>query len=113
MTPLVVIVAPNAARRTKANHAKLPITPAEIADEGVRCAEAGASVLHVHVRSDDGRHTLDAKRYRAAINAVRRKVGERMMIQTTTEALGCYVPAEQMAMVRALHPEAYRVRCAS
>jgi uncharacterized protein (DUF849 family) len=106
MTSLVVMVAPNGARRTKADHANLPITPAEIADDAARCARAGASVLHVHVRSDDGRHTLDAGRYRAAIDAVRRKVGERMVIQVTTEAVGRYGPAEQMAMVRELHPEA-------
>ena len=68
--------------------------------------EAGASVLHVHVRSDDGRHTLDAELYRAAIDAVRRKLGERMVIQVTTEAVGRYGPAEQMAMVRELRPEA-------
>src|SRR5262245_31260768 len=106
MSPLVVMVAPNGARRTKADHANLPITPAEIAGEAARCARAGASVLHVHVRSDDGRHTLDAGRYQAAIDAVRRKVGERMVIQITTEAVGRYGPAEQMAMVRELHPEA-------
>ncbi len=28
----------------------LPITPREIADEAVRCAEAGAAVVHVHAR---------------------------------------------------------------
>jgi 3-keto-5-aminohexanoate cleavage enzyme len=106
MTPLVVMVAPKGARRTKSDHANLPITPAEIADEAARCAYAGASVLHVHVRSDEGRHTLDAERYRAAIDAVRQKLGERMVIQVTTEAVGRYGPAEQMAMVRELRPEA-------
>ena len=51
MTPLVVMVAPNGARRTKADHANLAITPTEIADEAARCARAGASVLHVPVRA--------------------------------------------------------------
>jgi 3-keto-5-aminohexanoate cleavage enzyme len=106
MSPLVIMVAPNGARRTKSDHEKLPITPAEIADEAARCARAGASVLHVHVRSEDGRHTLDPDRYRIAIDAVRRRLGERMVIQVTTEAVGRYGPAEQMAMVRELHPEA-------
>ena len=106
MTPLVIMVAPNGARRTKADQPRLPITPAEIADEAARCAEAGASVLHVHVRSDDGRHTLDAELYRAAIDAVRQRLGERMVIQVTTEAVGRDGPAEQMAMVRELRPEA-------
>ncbi len=32
----------------------LPYTPAEIADEAVRSYEAGAAIVHVHVREDDG-----------------------------------------------------------
>jgi uncharacterized protein (DUF849 family) len=106
MTPLVVMVAPNGARRTKADHAELPITPTEIAREAARCAEAGASVLHMHVRDSDGRHSLDAGRYRAAIHAVRKALGERMVIQITTEAVGRHTPAEQMQVVRELRPEA-------
>jgi 3-keto-5-aminohexanoate cleavage enzyme len=106
MTPLVVMVAPNGARRTKADHANLPITPAEIAREASRCAEAGATVLHLHVRDEDGCHSLDPELYRAATLAVRAALGERIVIQITTEAVGRYRPAEQMAVVRELRPEA-------
>jgi 3-keto-5-aminohexanoate cleavage enzyme len=106
MTQLVVMVAPNGARRTKADHANLPITPAEIAREAAACAAAGATVLHVHVRDQDGRHSLDASHYRAAIQTVRETLGERIVIQITTEAVGRYGPAEQMKVVRELQPEA-------
>ena len=112
MTPLVVTVALNGARRTKADHASLPITPAEIAREAELCCAAGATVLHVHVRADDGRHSLDPDRYRAAIDAVRQRLGERIVVQVTTEAVGRYSPAEQMATVRALHPEAVSIALA-
>ena len=112
MTPLVVMVAPNGARRTKADHPNLPITPAEIAREAELCCAAGASVLHLHVRADDSRHSLDPDLYRAAIDAVRQKLGERMVVQVTTEAVGRYSPTEQMAAVRALHPEAVSVALA-
>ena len=106
MTPLVVMVAPNGARRTKADHANLPITPEEIAREAALCADVGASVLHVHVRAADGRHSLDPNLYRATILAVRAALGERIVIQITTEAVGRYRPAEQMAVVRELRPDA-------
>jgi 3-keto-5-aminohexanoate cleavage enzyme len=33
----------------------VPYTPREIADEAVRCAEAGAAVVHLHARHADGR----------------------------------------------------------
>jgi len=101
-----IAVAPNGARRGKADHPKLPITPEEIAREAALCAEAGASQLHLHVRDDEGRHSLDAGRYREAIAAVRQSVGDALMIQITTEAAGRYGPDEQMDAVKRLKPEA-------
>jgi 3-keto-5-aminohexanoate cleavage enzyme len=106
MSPLVVTVAPNGARRTKADHPHLPLTPAEIAREAERCAAAGASVLHLHVRDEDGRHSLAPRHYRSAIAAVRHALGDGMVIQITTEAAGRYGPDEQMATVRDVHPDA-------
>lgn len=102
----IVIAAPNGARRTKADHPNLPMTAAEIAAEAVRCRDAGASVLHLHVRDADGVHSLDPDLYRQATDAVRDAVGETLVIQPTTEAVGRYSANEQMATIRALEPEA-------
>ena len=102
----MVTVAPTGARRTKADHDRLPISPEEIAAEAERCCAAGATVLHLHVRDQDGAHTLAPDRYRAAIETVRRTVGDRMVIQITTEAVGRYTPTDQMAVIRELRPEA-------
>ena len=104
--PLILAVAPNGARKTGADHPALPIAPDEIAAEAARCREAGAAMIHLHVRDADDRHSLDADAYAAATAAVRREVGEGMIIQMTTEAVGLYTPAEQMAAVRAVRPEA-------
>lgn len=104
MTPLVVMSAPNGARRTKADHPRLPITPEELAAEAVRVADTGATLLHLHVRDEDGRHSLDPGRYRLAIDAVKAAIGDRMVIQITTEAVGRYDPAAQMEVVRELEP---------
>jgi uncharacterized protein (DUF849 family) len=100
------MVAPPGARRTKADHPALPITPAEIAREAALCAEAGAGVLHVHLRDRAGGHSLDPGLYRSLIERVRKTVGDRLVIQITTEAVGRHAPAEQMQVVRELHPEA-------
>ena len=82
--PLVVAVAPNGARKSQQDHPALPITPEEIAREAAACAEAGAAMLHLHVRDAQGRHSLDVEAYRTAIAAVRRAVGQRMILQVTT-----------------------------
>ena len=107
--PLVITVAPNGARRTKADHPALPIDPRDIGLEAARCREAGAAMIHLHVRDAEQRHTLDLDRYRAALAAIRREAGPEMICQVTTEAVGLYAPAEQMAAMRALKPEAFSV----
>ena len=103
---VAIAVAPNGGRRTKTDHPAIPLTPAELARTAAECLEAGAAMIHVHVRRADGRHLLDADAYDAAIKAIRAEVGDRMVIQITTEALGIYTPAEQIAVLKAARPEA-------
>jgi uncharacterized protein (DUF849 family) len=107
--PAVIAVAPNGARRTKADHPALPLTPGEIARDAAACAKAGATMLHLHVRDEAGGHSLDPGRYRETIAAVRAEVGPGLLIQITTESVGRYSPKEQIAVVRELHPEAASV----
>ena len=106
MNPFIVMCAPNGARRDKDDHPAIPITAAELADCAAVILDAGASLIHVHVRDEDGGHTLDAGRYRAAISAVRQAVGDELVLQVTTEACGMYTAPEQKAVVRELRPEA-------
>lgn len=107
--PLIIAVAPNGARKTHTDHVALPMTAAESARDAVLCRDAGASMLHLHVRDQDGAHTLDIDTYREAMDAVRYAVGRDLMIQITTEAVSRYTPDEQITLVHALHPEAASV----
>lgn len=104
--PMVVMVAPTGAQRSKAEHPKLPLSAAEIAAEAERCVAAGATALHLHVRTGSGDHSLNPALYRAALAALKATVGERMVIQITTEAVGRYQLATQMRVVEELRPEA-------
>ena len=104
--PFIIMCAPNGARRSQDDHARLPITAAELADCAGDLLDAGASMIHVHVRDDAGAHSLDANRYRNAIGAIRERVNRDLVIQVTTEACGRYSAPEQMQLVRELRPEA-------
>jgi 3-keto-5-aminohexanoate cleavage enzyme len=104
--PLVIANAPNGATRTKADHPALPMTAAELARNAAEIAEAGAALIHIHVRDAEGRHLLDADAYRDATAAIRREVGDRLVVQATSEAAGRYRAPEQIAVVRAVRPEA-------
>ena len=102
---ILIAVAPNGARLGRRDHAALPLTPGEIAETALDCARAGAAMIHLHVRDDRGRHSLDPWRYELAITAVKRRVGDNMLIQVSSEAAGQYTTDRQMAAVEALMPE--------
>jgi len=104
--PFIVMSAPNGARRGKDDHPALPVTPDELAACAENIADAGASIIHLHVRDEQGGHSIDPDRYRAATSAVHDRVGDRLIIQVTTEACGLYSADQQMASVRELKPEA-------
>jgi len=53
-TPVVITVAPTGAEVARADNPALPHTPEEIAADALACAEAGAAVVHIHVREEDG-----------------------------------------------------------
>ena len=103
---MMIAVAPNGARKQKADHTALPITPMELAETAVQCRDAGACMIHLHVRDKQGGHSLDVDAYRTAIAAVRTAVGDDLIIQVTTEAVGIYSIDQQIAMVQQLKPEA-------
>lgn len=104
--PALIAVAPNGARKLKAEHPALPLAPVELGACAAACAEAGAAMIHLHVRNADGSHSLDADLYRAAIAEVRRQAGDGIIIQCTSEAAGIFDRQTQMAAMRALLPEA-------
>jgi len=103
------MAAPNGARRTQSDHPNLPVTPAGLAYTAAACLEAGAAALHLHVRDRNQQHILDADAYRDALSAIRRTVGDRLVLQITTEAVGRFTAPEQQAVVRAVRPESVSV----
>ncbi len=102
----MIMSAPNGARRSHTDHPALPLTPKALARDAVQLVEAGVSVLHLHVRDHAGQHSLAPDHYRQAINAIRAEVGENLILQITTEAVGRYSPQEQMSVVETVRPEA-------
>jgi uncharacterized protein (DUF849 family) len=109
MTPLATLmVAPNGARRTKADHPALPMTIPEIVAAARACHAAGADGLHAHVRDADGAHVLDAGLYRELLAALGAEVPG-MAVQMTTEAAGRFGPIAQCRIVEEVRPPAVSV----
>jgi len=108
-SPLIITVAPNGAYKRASDHPAVPLTAAALAADARACLDAGAAMMHMHVRDAEARHSLDAQTYRDALAAVKQAVGDALLVQVTSEAAGVYKAAEQMAMVRELRPEAVSI----
>ncbi len=104
--PIAIIVAPNGARKTKQDHLNLPMSIDELVAEARACQVAGATMIHLHARDVQGKHSLEFEDNFPIYHAVKEVVGDEMIVQLTTEAVGQYSPRQQMELVKAVRPEA-------
>lgn len=105
---LIITCAITGAETTKAMNPALPITPEEIAQGAFEAYEAGASILHLHVRKDDGTPTQDVAVFRKAIDLIRAKCD--LVIETTTGGAAWMTPEERLQPVT-LDPEMASLDC--
>jgi 3-keto-5-aminohexanoate cleavage enzyme len=71
MTGTLITVAPTGAESSKAAVPALPVTLDELVATAKECEALGAAIIHVHIRDDDARPTLDQGRLRATVAALR------------------------------------------
>ncbi|MEW5725994.1 MAG: 3-keto-5-aminohexanoate cleavage protein [Thermodesulfobacteriota bacterium] len=85
MEKLVVTAALTGNVPTKAQNPNLPVTPEEIAADARRCAEVGASVLHIHARDPQQKPTLEVAVFREIARRVKEQAPD-LVIQFSTGA---------------------------
>jgi 3-keto-5-aminohexanoate cleavage enzyme len=81
-TPAIITAAICGAETTREMTPHLPITADELGEEAARCRAAGASVIHLHVRRDDGSPTQDRALFQKALDAIRARCD--VIVQTST-----------------------------
>lgn len=109
MTPLPkIMVAPNGARLTTADHPAIPVTIAQTVATARACQAAGADGIHAHIRDTEQRHILDAGAYRELLTELAQALPG-FYAQITTEAVGLYSAAQQRALVQELCPAAVSI----
>jgi 3-keto-5-aminohexanoate cleavage enzyme len=70
-TATLITVAPTGAESAKSQVPALPVTLDELVSTAKECAALGASVIHVHIRDELARPTLDLGRLRDTVAALR------------------------------------------
>ncbi|NLK49285.1 MAG: 3-keto-5-aminohexanoate cleavage protein [Candidatus Cloacimonetes bacterium] len=103
MEPLVLTAAITGAETTREAQPNLPITPEEQAAEAKACYEAGAKVIHLHVREDDGTPSQRLDRFKESIEAIRAAVPDIIIQISTGGAVG--EPFEKRLAPLALKPD--------
>src|SRR5690242_13216480 len=79
---LLVTVAPTGAETAKQDVPQLPTTLDELVETAVRCEAAGAAMIHVHIRDDDHRPTIDVGRLKETVSALRSETS--LVVQLST-----------------------------
>ncbi len=110
MDPLVITVAPVGAELTPAQTPHLPVTPAQLGAVARAVRGAGASIVHVHCRNDDGTNTHDVARFAAAYDAIR--ANSDLIVQFSTGGAIGMTPHERAAPLE-LRPEMATLTCGS
>jgi uncharacterized protein (DUF849 family) len=79
---------------TRENHPGLPVTPEEIATSCLEAADAGAAVVHIHVRDPEtGKPSMEFAHYKEVVDRIRAK-NNALILNLTTGPGGRYQPSD-------------------
>ncbi len=109
MEKLIITAAICGAEVTKKQNPNVPYTVAEMVHEAKTARDAGAAIIHVHVREDDGTPTQGRERFRVVMDAIREACPDVLMIPSTGGATGM-TPEERLQPTE-LFPEMATLDC--
>ena len=88
MEKLIITAAISGAEVMKENNPAVPYTVEEIAREAKSAYDAGAAVIHLHARMDDGTPTQNHERFQACVDAIRELCPDVIVQPSTGGATG-------------------------
>ncbi|OPJ57758.1 3-keto-5-aminohexanoate cleavage protein [Clostridium oryzae] len=109
MEKLIITAAICGAEVTKENNPNVPYTIEEIGREAEAAYNAGASIIHLHVREDDGTPTQSKERFRLAMEEIKRRCKDVIIQPSTGGAVG--MSNEERLEPTLLKPEMATLDC--
>ncbi|MFX0012205.1 MAG: 3-keto-5-aminohexanoate cleavage protein [Candidatus Hermodarchaeota archaeon] len=88
MEKLIITAAICGAEVTKEHNPNIPYTVREISIEAEKAFLAGASIIHLHVREEDGTPTQDLERFQACLNEIKKRCPDLIVLPSTGGAIG-------------------------
>jgi 3-keto-5-aminohexanoate cleavage enzyme len=111
MTKCIITCAICGAEVTKEMNPHVPYTIEELVREAKEAYEAGAAIIHLHVREDNGAPTQDVKRFKEAIDAIQQACPDVIIQPSTGGAVG--MTNDERLQPTLLHPEMCTLDCGS
>lgn len=91
--PVIITCALTGSAATTQLSPHVPVTPEQIANEGIAAAKAGAAIVHIHVRDPKtGKASMETAYYREVVQRIRDSKVE-VLINLTTGSGGNYTPS--------------------
>ena len=84
MDSVIITAALTGAVTPKEKNASIPLTPAEIAKDAYDCWKAGAAIVHLHMRNDQGIGCMDHEKFAETIRLIREKKDCDVIINCTS-----------------------------
>ena len=109
MENLIITAAICGAEVTKEQNPAVPYTVEEIVREAKSAVDAGAAIVHLHVREDDGTPTQSKARFKECIDAIYKVCPDVILIPSTGGAVG--MTAEERLQPTELFPEMATLDC--
>ena len=109
MAKLIITAAICGAEVTKEQNPAVPYTVEEIVREAKSAVDAGAAIVHVHVREDDGTPTQNKERFKVCMDAIKAACPDVILIPSTGGAVG--MTAEERLQPTELFPEMATLDC--
>ena len=109
MEKLIITAAISGAEVTKEQNPAIPYTVEEIGREAESAYKAGASIIHLHVREDDGTPTQDKARFKLCMDEIRRRCPDVIIQPSTGGAVG--MTDEERLQPTELSPEMATLDC--
>lgn len=102
---VIITAALTGAVTPKELNSAIPLTPQEIADDAYACWKAGAAVVHLHMRDDNGIGTMDKEKFAETIRLIKQHKDCDVIINCTTSGAVAPTDEERMAHIYELKPE--------
>ena len=83
----------------------IPLTPKEIAEDAYASWKAGAAVVHLHMRDENGIGTMDKERFAETIRLLKEYKDCDVVVNCTTSGAVSPTDEERMAHIKELKPE--------